>query len=599
VRRIAFDTGGVPSEPELVASGLDFPTGVAVFPSRADEWLTLGGSLRRTYFNPRERVLDPSTAAQLIPKWKYLTSGMVSAQPMVTWVDLPGEGRTQIVIVPSWDGYVYALRTANGSRVWRYRMKPQPGTFYPYAGSATLAWVDGQQRVYVPGGETLYCLDAVSGAELWQFDAGTGCTDCTPRQERNEIESTPAVVEGKVIVGMDTNDGVPGNGAMLALSAADGRLVWWFDTVSRTTCRPFPEDEIRRFDGFHGAAELGLPDGFLASRPGCNFDRTSIGCGNVWSSAAVDARRRLLYTVSSNCDVDDDPETPSPPVTPPLEEAIFALTLDGDFAWVWRPREVDPEDLDFGAVPNLFEAEIGGATREVVGVGGKDGTYYVLDRDGTNELTGLTEPYWQTNVVPGGAIGGIIGSASVGEGQVVFETGFGLSIENPQKPAVHALDVRDGSILWQRSDVDTGYAPASGVPGLALVGGTPRPNLNIFRRDTGELLKSVLAAPVPSGIASAPAIVGGQVFVGAGTGAFNSGPFANREAVRDTPLAAFCVQGTPGCATNTCNDGNICTYDYPNRDGVCVSEPGAEGLDCRVGTSAGLCASGVCVVATP
>ena len=28
--------------------------------------------------------------------------------------------------------------------------------------------------------------------------------------------------------------------------------MWWFDTVSRTTCRPFPEDEIRRFDGFHG-----------------------------------------------------------------------------------------------------------------------------------------------------------------------------------------------------------------------------------------------------------------------------------------------------------------------------------------------------------
>ena len=215
---------------------------------------------------------------------------------------------------------------------------------------------------------------------------------------------------------MDTNDGVPGKGAIFALRADDGRLVWWFDVVTEATCRPFADDNIRRFDSFHSAAKLGLPEGFLDTRPGCNFDRTSIGCGNIWSSLTVDMRRRQLYTVSSNCDVDTDPNTPPPPVTPPLEEAIISLTLDGDLAWSWRPRAVDPDDLDFGAVPNLFEAEIGGALRDVVGVGGKDGTYYALDRDGVNEITDKIEPYWQTNVVPGGPIGGIIGAASVGEG---------------------------------------------------------------------------------------------------------------------------------------------------------------------------------------
>src|SRR5258705_535325 len=82
--------------------------------SRADEWLTLGGSYRRAYFNPRERALNKTSADNLIVKWQYLTSGMISAQPVVTWVDLPGEGRTQIVIVPSWDGYVNAVRADNG-----------------------------------------------------------------------------------------------------------------------------------------------------------------------------------------------------------------------------------------------------------------------------------------------------------------------------------------------------------------------------------------------------------------------------------------------------------------------------------------------------
>ncbi len=524
---------------------------------------------------------------------------MISAQAMVTSVDLAGEGKTQIVIAPSWDGYVYALRAENGSLVWRYHMKPQPGTFYPFSASPTIAWVDGQQRVYMPGGETLYCLDATSGAELWQFDAGTGCTTCTAREERNEIESTPAVVDGLVLLGMDTNDGVPGKGAIFALRAADGRLAWWFDVVTEATCRPLAEDNIRRFDGFHSAEALGLPDGFLATRPGCDFDRTSIGCGNIWSSMTVDARRRQLYTVSSNCDVDNDPTTPPPPVTPPLEEAIFSLTLDGDLAWTWRPREVDPDDLDFGAVPNLFEAEIGGAVRDVVGVGGKDGTYYVLDRDGVNEITGTIEPYWQTNVVPGGPIGGVIGAASVGEGIAVFSTGFGFSISRPQKPSVHALNLSDGSIRWEDSSVDTSYAPCMGVPGLALCGGTPRPNINIFDRDGGSLLKSVLSAGVPSGVAAGSTIVAGQMFVGAGTGAFNEGADAEREATRDTPLSAFCVQGTPGCVTNTCTDGNACTYDYRDRQGNCVSEPGAENLDCKVEGQDGHCAAGVCTVAAP
>jgi outer membrane protein assembly factor BamB len=596
LRRVTFDDQGRPSEPELMRRGLSFPDGLAVLPSRADEWLTLGGSIRRTYFNPRERVLTTATAPQLIAKWRYLTSGMISAQAAVTWVDLPGEGRTQIVIVPSWDRTVYALRAENGSLVWRYLMKPQPGAYYPYSGSPTVAWIDGQQRVYVPGGETLYCLDATTGAELWQFDAGTGCTTCTTHEERNEIESTPAVVDGLVLLGMDTNDGVPGKGAIFALRADDGRLAWWFDVVTEATCRPNAEDNIRRFDSFHTAAELGLPDGFLETRPGCNFDRTSIGCGNIWSSMTVDMRRRQLYTVSSNCDVDDDPSTPPPPVTPPLEEAIISLTLDGDLAWSWRPREVDPDDLDFGAVPNLFEAEIGGAVRDIVGVGGKDGTYYALDRDGVNELTGVIEPYWATNVVPGGPIGGIIGAASIGDGIAVFSTGFGFSISRPQKPSVHALNLSDGSIRWEDSSVDTSYAPCMGVPGLALCGGTPRPNINIFDRAGGSLLKSILSAPVPSGVAAGATIVGGQMFVGAGTGAFNEGDDAFREANRDTPLSAFCVQGTPGCVANTCNDGNPCTYDYRDRGGTCVSEPGADGLDCQVGGGDGQCVLGACAV---
>ena len=173
--------------------------------------------------------------------------------------------------------------------------------------------------------------------------------------ERNQIESTPIVTGGTVYVGMDVNDVATGKGGFYALDADDGRLVWFFDTESGAVCRPDPSDEIRRYDGYHSEAELGLPAGFLTTRSGCDHPRDRTGCGNVWSSPALDAERRLLYVGTSNCDTDDDPATsvPSPPM-PPYDEALVALRLDGTPAWRWRPREVDPDDLAFGAAPNLF-----------------------------------------------------------------------------------------------------------------------------------------------------------------------------------------------------------------------------------------------------
>jgi outer membrane protein assembly factor BamB len=597
LRKISFDDNGNPSTPELIASRLTAPNGLAVLPSRADEWVTLGGGLRRAFFNPREHQITAATVPNLILKWRYQTSGMINAQPAVVWVDLPGEGRTQLVIVPSWDQRVYALRASNGSRVWQFVMKPQPGTFYPYAGSPTITWVEGQPRVVVPGGETMYCLDATNGTEIWEFDAGTGCTTCTVHQERNEIESTPAVVNGLVIASMDTNDGPPGKGGMFALRLDDGRLSWWFDLFTQATCRPNADDNIRKFDGYHTADDLGLPPDFLTTRSGCDFDRTSNGCGNVWSSPTVDTRRGLIFTDSANCDTGAPPLPPPPP--PPFEEAIFALNLDGTPVWHWRPREVDDNDLDFGAVPNLFEAEIGGQMRDLVGVGGKDGTYYVLDRSGVNALTGKIEPYWKTNVVPGGSAGGMIGSASVGENHIVVATGPGESVFSPQEPIVHAFDPGSGTVLWESSDVDPAFGSTMGVPGLALTGGTPIANVNFFDRADGVLLRSMPGSTVEGGISAPPTVVGGMLFVGGGTGAHNSGSDAESQAVFDTPVSAFCVQGTPGCVANTCNDHNPCTYDYRDSTGACVSQPSADNLVCRMGTMAGTCSNGSCVFGTP
>jgi hypothetical protein len=203
--------------------------------------------------------------------------------------------------------------------------------------------------------------------------------------------------------------------------ADDGTLAWFFDLETGQACHPFERDEVRFFDPYHSAKELSLPPNFFATRPGCDFPRIPTGCGNVWSSPAYDASRGAIYVTSSNCDTDLDPTTaPPPPPMPPFDEAIFSLRVaDGRPLWRWRPREVDNDDLAYGAVPNLFRLRDGAREIEVVGVGNKDGSYVVIDRDGVNERSSVAWddpdpsalPYWTRRVVQGGELGGIPSTA--------------------------------------------------------------------------------------------------------------------------------------------------------------------------------------------
>src|SRR5581483_6665176 len=395
----------------------------------ASEWRTYAGGPRRLFFNPNT-IVTPANFRELRVKWKFPTNAVVTASPSIAELDVPGEGRIQVAYIQSWDHTLYAIRTGNGAELWHFAMDDQPGATFPNAGSVDIESVDGAERVFVTGGESIYSLDAVSGQQLWRFDAGTGCGYASPpglcgfMGERNEVESSPIIAGNVVVFGMDVND-EGGNGGFYGVDPRDGRLVWYFDLETGATCKPLPTDDIRRFDGYHTETELGLPPGFLGTRPGCNFDRTPPGCGNVWSSAAVDDARSLPLLTTGNCDTDNDPMTAAPPPPmPPFDAAIVALHFDGTPAWRWRPRDVDPSDFDFGAVPNLFSITVNGTSHDVVGSGCKDGTYYVIDRDGVNPITGAHAdpvtspsdlPYWTRNVVPGGDVGGILATAAVDE----------------------------------------------------------------------------------------------------------------------------------------------------------------------------------------
>ena len=615
VWRVRFDDQGVPQTPEVLRSGMRFPDGVSVLPGNLEptQSRTLGGSEKRLYFNSQESTITAQNVSQLVTRWTFVTAAIVTGSPSAAFVNLPGEGRVQLVFFQDWggtdaqtgttaSGNVYAVRLSDGSQLWRFRADDQPGASYPGAGSATIAEIDGTDTLLIGSGETLYALDAATGTELWRFVAGTGCRDalgqppglCSFDGERNEIESTPIVVGNLVYFGMDVNDDPTGKGGFYAVDVHTGYLSWFFDLETGATCRPDPGDAITHYDGYHSEAELALPAGFLNAHPSCNADRTTTGCSNVWSSATVDPVRGYLYTVSANCDTDNDPATPAPPTSSPWQDAIFALDLQGNPVWHWRPS-FDVRDPDFGAVPNLFAIQFGGASRDVIGVGGKDGSYYVIDRDGVNHSTGVrwddadpsALPYWSTRVVQGGAIGGIIASASADEGarRIYFSTAPGdtqADVFNPQRPTMHALDMDSGAIVWDNGttgsglNADASYGPTSAIPGVVFTGAVISPTLRAWDAQNGALLFAQLINPpnqpgLSNAVASAATVVDGTVLVGTGIGTRTGDPHDIGDQISREPRAvvALCVPGTKGCGAcqNGIDDDHDGYTDFPDDPG--------------------------------
>ena len=623
VWRVRFDAKGDPMTPEIVREGLGFPDGVTVVPGSVgpEQWPTMAGGPERRFFNPNERILTPENVGQLQVRWRAPTDAIVTASPSVARVELPGEGPTQVVFFQSWDLDVYAVRLVDGSPVWTFETRDQPGASYPNTASITIADLDGAPTVFAGAGEWMYALDAATGAVLWSFATGTGCENakgqppglCGFRGERNEIESTPIVAAGRVFFGMDVNDRVGGKGGFYALDADDGSLAWFFDLESGSTCHPDPGDEVRRFDGYHSAEELGLPSDFFATREGCDFPRNGNGCGNVWSSPAYDDARQLLFVASSNCDTELDPKTGDPFPMPPYDESIFAIGVDGMPAWRWRPREGDNADLAFGALPNLFRmtTQVEGEPRtvDVVGIGGKDGTYYVLGRDGVNEATGVRWdddpathlpadlPYWSTSLVPGGVAGGILGTPAVDEVNRLVLIGTAPNDPlNPQQPTVHALDLDTGAIVWDNFEPGArepaSFGSTSATDGVMFVGSVPSPVLRAYKThgegQGTQLLDLELYADLEhllfSAVASGAAVVDGTVLVGTGIGTRTEDPndLPSQTAALPSDLIALCVPGTAGCAgcdDGVDNDGDE-LVDHALDPGCRDAADPSEGFDC-------------------
>jgi polyvinyl alcohol dehydrogenase (cytochrome) len=457
----------------LIAAGFALP-GAAQLPADAGRigggggaecvWPMWGRDLGRTFSTPCSG-LTPQNAKDLRRIWFFNAHDVVTATPAVV-------GDT--VYVGDWSGRFYALDTETGEQRWMRKTKVHPNM---YAGqivsSAAVETVGGTETVYFGGGKTLYALEASDGSVRWKHELNPkgGADDPT------EIESSPLIVDGPegkpiVVVGWDVHNSTDGEPAgVFALDAATGDEVW--------TTVLAPTDEG--------------PNGEPATGP---------GCADVWSSPTVDEERALVFVGTGNC-------VTSPEGYGRFAEAVVALDLmTGDVRWSYQPHQPNRDDLDFAGAPNLFESTgPDGGVRALVGLGGKDGTYYALDRE-TGELV------WTTPVVgpgltnPGSnfSTGGFIGPTAVADGVITGGTAIG------DNPYLHALDTATGAIKWQQPIAAATYGAPGVGGGVVVIGGTDF-TMRALDLATGEVLWS---DEVYGAVSGGPAIIGDDVFAVAG-----------------------------------------------------------------------------------
>jgi len=97
-----------------------------VRPALATDWPLYAGGPRRLFFNPAETLVTAANVSGRHVKWTFPTGAIVTGSPAVVRLDLPGEGRTPVAFITSWDDHLYALRTRGGTALWQFAMADPP-----------------------------------------------------------------------------------------------------------------------------------------------------------------------------------------------------------------------------------------------------------------------------------------------------------------------------------------------------------------------------------------------------------------------------------------------------------------------------------------
>lgn len=241
-----------------------------------------------------------------------------------------------------------ALNAATCREQWRHAWEPQD----------VEVWVNNRgvaiQDGYVVRGTAdgyLVALDAADGRLLWARQVAKPAAGET-------ITMAPMIYEDLVLIGPAGSENNI-QGWIGAFSLADGSLTWRFNTIPKS----------------------GEP-GFETWR---NDPDIPVGGGAVWTPLSLDVERGELYVPVTN----PAPDFPAHvrPGKNLYTNSLLALDVrTGRLNWYAQLVPNDDKDWDLTQVSPLFDGVVQGKQRRLIVAAGKDGIVRVLDRDTHEEL---------------------------------------------------------------------------------------------------------------------------------------------------------------------------------------------------------------------
>ncbi len=552
----------------------------------AKDWPTYNHDVLGSRYNQGEKAIGRDNTGRLEEKWRFPAKG--SGQEI-------GAIHATPVIV---GGYVYFGTTAatptfykltpDGKVRWSYRnpelgrgpAQPEAGREDKVIQSVRLqlgsdgsvygsALVNEDTVFFADLEGWIYALDRATGKERWKLSMRG--KEFPGAHALNLSWASPILADGKLIVAGGTLEqvvaafpgykGCTGRGFVAALEPKTGHVVWKYDVGSK----PEPlEPPITIKDGsgdhtfYYGPAT-----------------------SSVWSTPSFDAESGTVFFGTDANTAPRRPTAADPRLYTRESCAVIALAVgDGKERWVtqinpgdvwtiamrsYDPKERRYKDQSIGDTPKVYTIPVEGQPTRVVGVGCKNGGFYVLRADDgriiahTPLYTGppsyplSPKPDRRMLALPS-SIGGLQTGCAT-DGRSIFTNGID-ALRLASQPTVDVSTLLNIINIMQHGPVSGGRVVALSLdtkaerwrherPKVASLGGPPPKRVFTDAGDpvgsgiavangvvfftaissgklialdaaTGEVLKEIRLGPVWSG----PSVSRGRVYVGTGNTQF-------------------------------------------------------------------------------
>jgi polyvinyl alcohol dehydrogenase (cytochrome) len=515
------------------------------------DWSMYNYDVMGSRYNRGEETLVPKRVPELVEKWRFPGRksrgkvGVIHATPTVV------------------NGHVY-FGTATYPAFYKLKPNGQPAWIYrPYGvsrqgltlrnpiremvanriaaerGILGSALVTDKRVFFGDVAGVFYALDRFTGEELWKVDSRA--QGFPGAHVANTFMSSPILVQGRVVVGgggfehgqaLDPSYACcSGRGFVLAFEPATGNIAWKYDVGPRPV----------RFD----------QPVVISDAKGEHTFTHGPSTSSVWSTPSYHAGTSTIFF---GTDVHNSPRQPTPE-DPRLynkySSAVIALDASsGKEKWVKQINRGDIfnyamssydsktnryKDMSIGDTPKIYTIQVQGQDVLVVGVGCKNGGYYVLRSD-DGQLVNQTpiyrgKPKYPLDPPPDprvialpSPIGGIQTGCAT-DGKRVFTNGIDflrMGHGVPTAGRVVSLHLDASQEFWRHERPAPGTPSQAGDPvaaGIAVAAGvvyfttTASHRLVAVEASSGRVLKEIQLDTLWTG----PSVSRGRVYVGTGS----------------------------------------------------------------------------------